>query len=243
MVDLNNIVRSLSTSGAVSGFAAGLAGTAVAGSLSGKKGRKMASSALKVGALAAVGGLAYSAYQRYRADASTARSGQMARPDQLDNGVSSRHAQARLVDDPRSPDAGRWDQISSAAFAAVPADEGRGLLLVRAMISAAAADGHMDADEHARIIAETQRLDLSPDEKATLFDELRQPLRMDEIVARVGDPETAIEVYVAAAIAVDQDRLEGREYLRELAAALELPAELVRSLDVQTETVRRDRAA
>ena len=66
MVDLNNIVKGLSRSGALGGFAGGLAGSAVAGALSGKKGIKVARSALRVGALAAIGGLAYTAYQRYR---------------------------------------------------------------------------------------------------------------------------------------------------------------------------------
>ena len=60
-MNLNNIVQGLSKSGAVSGFAGGLAGRALVGAMSGKKGRKMAKSALKVGALAAVGGLAYNA--------------------------------------------------------------------------------------------------------------------------------------------------------------------------------------
>ena len=64
MLNLNNIVQGLSRSGAVSGFAGGLPGTAVAGALMGKKGRKMAKSALKLGGMAAVGGLAYAAYQQ-----------------------------------------------------------------------------------------------------------------------------------------------------------------------------------
>ena len=65
MTDLNKLIGNLASSGAVSGFAGGLAGGALGGALTSKKGRKVAGSALKYGAVAAVGGLAYSAYRRY----------------------------------------------------------------------------------------------------------------------------------------------------------------------------------
>ena len=62
-MDLNKIVSSLASSGVLGG----LAGGAVSGALmSNKKARKTAGTLLKVGGIAALGGLAWKAYQGYQ---------------------------------------------------------------------------------------------------------------------------------------------------------------------------------
>ena len=66
MFDPKRLLDQLVGSGAAGGFAGGLAGGALANVLAGKKGRKLAGSALKVGGLALVGGLAYKAWQSYQ---------------------------------------------------------------------------------------------------------------------------------------------------------------------------------
>jgi uncharacterized membrane protein YebE (DUF533 family) len=225
MGNIGNIIQGLTKSGALSGFAGGLAGSAVVGALSGKQGKKVAKSALTVGALAAVGGLAYTAYQRY-----------------------SQGAHAGLA--PGTPEqADRWANIDQNRFEAVvtaqaaDSDSGAGLLLLRAMIAAAAADGHMDSAEKERIFSEAQRLDLRAEDKAMLFDELRQPVSMRQLIAQVQNPETAAEVYAASLLAIDRSRPEGQTYLRILADALELPDGLVASLHEQVNEARAERAA
>jgi len=237
MLDLNKLVQGLSQSGAVSGFAGGLAGTAVAGALMGKKSRKFAKSALKLGGVAAVGGLAYAAYQRYQQGQAPSRAG----TSDATVGGTLPHAAAG------ASTAGQWDHIGRERFEAAIADQpgtaSGGVLLVRAMIAAATADGHMDSAEQARIFDQVQRLDLSAEEKAALFDELRHPLRLDQLVAQVRDPETALEVYAASLVAIDETRPEGQAHLRDLAAALRLPQGLVASLHEEAELARRDRAA
>ena len=202
-MDLQKLLQGLTSSGAVSGFAGGLAGSALVGAISGKKGRKMAKGALKVGALAAVGGLAYTAYQRYR--------------------------QGEAANGSRSQD------IPQERFAAV-VDAGQSdgpMLLLRAMIAAAAADGHMDSDERDRVFDEAGKLDLSPQDKAMLFDELRRPLTMQALVSQVDSPEVAVEGYAASLVAIDETREDGRTYLRALSLALDLPPELVASVHEQ----------
>jgi uncharacterized membrane protein YebE (DUF533 family) len=269
MVNLNNIVQGLSRSGAVSGFAGGIAGTAMVGALSGKKGRKMAKSALKIGGLAAIGGLAWSAYQRYQQDSEMTQSGSAGRARSADQtptigqvppshtvpnvpaNNTQRHVtpiqSPRARNTPATGDDVQWEGIGRQQFAAVvddPTDAGSGsLLLVRAMIAAAAADGHMDRKERQRIFEETQRLELAANEKAMLFDELRQPLDLPELVAQVSNAETAVEVYAASLIAIDQTRPQGQAYLHSLAEALGLPAALVSSLHGEAETVRQSQAA
>jgi len=66
-MDLSKLVNGLSKSGALSGFMGGVAGGGLTSMIATKKGRKVGKKALKVGALAAVGGLAWKAYQNYSA--------------------------------------------------------------------------------------------------------------------------------------------------------------------------------
>jgi uncharacterized membrane protein YebE (DUF533 family) len=71
MADVNKLLGQLLGSGAAGGFAGGLAGGLAGNMLTSKSGRKMGKSALKLGGSAAVGALAYAAYQRYSAGKST----------------------------------------------------------------------------------------------------------------------------------------------------------------------------
>ena len=66
MFDDKRLPDQLVGSGAAGGFAGGLAGGALANALSGKKTRKVAGSALQLGGMALVGGLAYKAWQNYQ---------------------------------------------------------------------------------------------------------------------------------------------------------------------------------
>jgi uncharacterized membrane protein YebE (DUF533 family) len=250
MVDLNNVVQGLSKSGAVSGFAGGLAGTALAGALSGKKGKKMAKSALKVGALAAVGGLAYTAYQRYRQNDQQARAAAPSTPHARSGGGGEVPGTPRPLPQPayhRTDPLQRWNNLHREQFESVIAHSdgatSGSMLLIRAMIAAAAADGHMDQGEQDRIFDETRRMDLAAEDKAILFDELRNPLSLEQLVSQVPNPETGLEVYAASLVAIDETRQEGRDYLRRLAAALQLPSTLVTSLHAQAEFARQDQAA
>ena len=64
-MNLDNIVKNLAGSGVLGG----LAGGAVSGALmSNKKARKTAGTLLKVGGVAALGGLAWKAYQDYQGE-------------------------------------------------------------------------------------------------------------------------------------------------------------------------------
>ncbi len=229
-MDFNKIVKGLSSSGAVSGFAGGLAGSALVGAVSGKKGKKMAKSALKVGALAAVGGLAYKAYSTYRQQNSTG-------PAPV---AASVHATGAM---PASTH--QWNDISQDRFEAVVEDDSStgSLLLIRAMIAAAASDGHMDSMEQDRVFQQAEQLNLSQQDKAALFDELRNPLGMQALVSQVNNPETAVEVYAASVAAIDETRPEAQTYLRALAVSLNIPSELVQSIHAEIETAKQQEAA
>ena len=65
-MDLNRLLNGLTQSGAIPGVAGGLGGGALVGALGSKKGRKLAGTALQWGGIAALGGLAWKAYQTYQ---------------------------------------------------------------------------------------------------------------------------------------------------------------------------------
>ena len=211
MNDLKGIINHLAGSGALSGLAGGLAGGTVAGALATKKGRKMGGAALKIGGLAAISGLAWRAYRSY-----------------VDE--STRRADGRPVPpSTRGLDRARFDAVTDSA------SDGTGaLVLVRAMISAAHADGHLDSGEQQRIFAEVDRLDLTLEEKAMLIDELRHPVSVNVLAEQVSEPAAAIEVYAASLLVVDDEEPAARRHLRILADRLDLPGDLVASLHAES---------
>lgn len=237
-MDLNKVIAGLSQSGVAGGLAGGLAGGALSGALFSKGGRKVAKKALQAGGLVALGGLAWKAYQNYRAAQPQGRAGPAADAQGVGasgpEGVSS------------APDSGSWQHLSRGAFE-LPggrADEDSpGLLVVRAMITAAMADGHIDAAEKTRIFGRVSELALDADEKALLFDELSRPMQPAEIVRRARHPEAAIEVYAASVLAIDASRPEARSYLDTLAEGLGLPDTLVREIEAQAQVEQRRAAA
>lgn len=105
------------------------------------------------------------------------------------------------------------------------------LTLVRAMVGAAKADGHIDAAEQRRLFAEVERFGLNAESKAYVFDLLTHDIDLQSLVDAVGTPEQGAELYLAARLAIDPDEPAERAYLDALAARLRLPAELRSSLD------------
>ena len=237
-MDLNKVIAGLSQSGVAGGLAGGLAGGALSGAIFSKGGRKVAKKGLQVAGLAALGGLAWKAYQNYRSAQSQPATG----PSSRDRTMAA--ASPAVAHAASEPDA--WRHLSAGAFD-LPGDkaddDSTGLLVVRAMITAAMADGHIDAAEKARIFGKVDELALAADEKALLFDELSQPLEPAELVRRVRHPEAAIEVYTASMLAIDSSRSEGRAYLDTLAGQLGIPVALVQEIQAQVATEQREAAA
>ncbi len=215
MVDFNKLVGSITGSGAGAGLAGGVAGGALVTALSSKSGRKTAKSVAKIGGLAAVGALAWSAYKKYQGESASAGPAQIP------------------VTPPRAePVPEMWQRLPQEQFEVLGATgtESEGLLVLRAMIAAAMADGHLGPDEQAHIFERLDSLGLSAQERATLFDELRNPMTCDALAGQVRDPVTAIEIYTAAAMTVEGSCPAGKQFLGQLSTELNLPATLVASV-------------
>ncbi|MGB2426436.1 MAG: tellurite resistance TerB family protein [Alteromonas sp.] len=246
MRDLQKLVGGLSKSGALSGFLGGVAGGGLTSMVASKKGRKTGKKALKYGALAAVGGLAWKAYKQYSANQQSNQQGQQYQGQPQQNYQQPQQTQALAVDtytpDPRRVQGQTFDfapaTITQQSFEEVvdESNEGGQLILMRAMIAAAYADGHIDENERQNIFNQVENMELSMEEKAMLFDELRKPMSMNELVAAVPDAQTGIEVYAASASAIDLEQPVSGQYLQALANQLCLPRELVTSIHQQLQT-------
>ena len=103
-------------------------------------------------------------------------------------------------------------------------------LVLRAMLSAAKADGRIEEDEVQRIVGKVGADGLSEEEKQFLISELRTPLDLDALVADVPNEMVAAEVYAASLLAIDLDTQEEVAYLRQLAQALRLDGATVARL-------------
>lgn len=125
---------------------------------------------------------------------------------------------------------------SASQSSAAPADaaalerlasEDTALLLVRAMIEAAKADGRVDPAEIERIAGKLEEIGADAETRAWVTAELRAPADPAGLVARVRGPELAAEVYAASLLAIEVDTPAERAYLDELARRLALPAPVV----------------
>lgn len=96
------------------------------------------------------------------------------------------------------------------------------VLLIRAMIASAAADGYIDANERQNIINKLKSVDLSDEELEFIKEELASPCTIEEIAAQVKSPDMAREVYTVSLMAIEIDTEEERSYLENLASRLGL---------------------
>jgi uncharacterized membrane protein YebE (DUF533 family) len=193
---------------------AGLLG--VAGLLLGtRRGRGVATNLAGLGGLALIGGLAYKAFQNHQAG----------RP-MIDVSPGQGGEPAALP------------TASPASFDPNTATEDDALLYARAMVAAAACDGHLDDGERTRILSGLAQAGIDAEGTRWLERELANPASIDELSDPVTTPEKAAQVYAAARVAIEPDTMQEREFLRQLATALDLDAALVRHLDDAASSVK-----
>ena len=104
-------------------------------------------------------------------------------------------------------------------------------ILVHAMVAAAQADGTFDDRERERIDAALAQLNADADHRALLSAALEQRRPLSELLAEVPDVQMGARVYAACLLTIDLRKPVNRHYLRYLAARLQLPQELARSLE------------
>ncbi|MDR6293896.1 MULTISPECIES: tellurite resistance TerB family protein [Inquilinus] len=198
-------------------LATGALGGGVIGLLLGsKKVRKFGGSALGYGGAAVLGGLAFKAWQDWQAKRAPAP-------------AQAPVQQPLALPPPSSP----FDLETQSAAGGGDAR----IAVVRAMIAAAKADGHIDATEQRALFDRIGQLGLDTEQKAFVMDELAKPLDVAAIAALAATPEQAAEIWLASRLAVDPDDPREKAYLDDLAARLKLPDGLAAHLEAQASTV------
>lgn len=107
------------------------------------------------------------------------------------------------------------------------------LTLIKGMIGAAQADGHIDAEEQRRIFESIAKMDLSLEVKATVLDLLRQPVSIGEIVKGAQTLEQKTELYLVSCMIIDAEHQSEKNWLTNLSQAMDLPADLAFQLQLQ----------
>lgn len=120
-------------------------------------------------------------------------------------------------------------ELSTQQLSSMTAPDTEALIL-RAMISAAKADGEVDETEIQRIVGKLSDDGVSAEEKRFLMDELRRPLDLQGLIAEVPNPLVGAEVYAASLLAIDIDTPAEVAYLRQLAQRLGLDGDTVSRL-------------
>lgn len=119
------------------------------------------------------------------------------------------------------------DQLSG------PEVEDHSHAILRALIAAAKADGRIDEPEKKLIYAEIARQTNDPELQEWLDREVQSPLDAASVAQSAQDPGMAAEMYLASVMLIDDQQDAERNYLDELAGALNLDPQLQLHLEQQ----------
>ncbi|SEG16888.1 tellurite resistance TerB family protein [Marinobacterium lutimaris] len=171
-----------------------------------KRGRKLGGSALKYGAIAGVGALAWRAWQ------------------------NAQQSQASAAPTAAASEGQPIEQLSHQA------QEQRSLELLQAMIMAARADGHIDARETELITEQMEQLGADAELQRWVEQQLQAPLDATALAAKADSPQAAREIYLVSLAIVDEQSPMERAWLDQLAQALALDADMRLALEQQAQS-------
>lgn len=173
-----------------------------------KRGRSMGGKALKYGAIAGVGVLAWKAWQNSQA---------------AKNGNTQQSAG-------QSASEGERVEVLSGEY-----QERRSLELLQAMIMAARADGHIDEQEQALITEQIDALGADQEMHNWVEQQLKAPLDAQTLARAADSPQAAREMYLISVAVIDDQNPMERAWLDQLGSALNLPTEMTAELERQAQ--------
>jgi len=256
MADLKKVLGTMLVSGLAGrtgGRGAALA-TAAPMLLGGGKNKAGMSFGSKAG-LAALGYLAYKAYQEHKGSEQGSVAGTPAAqpaPAPAQEGSSGPFApifdalgifqpdkkQAQPGAGVAGQGGGLGDRLASGlrgggqqSVAEPEMDDAQALLLIRAMIAAANADGQITAEERQRILNQLDQAGAGAEERRIVEQEIRLPRSLDDVLRQVNDQDTAEQVYLASEIAIRGGSDTERRYLDFLASRLKISPDRQKELD------------
>ena len=185
--------------------------------------RRLRSYVLRLGGVAVISSIAFSAWQNWNAgaekEAATDRTGHS--PDAI--AVPSQPASPPLLLGTNFLPASETAQQTLART------------LVRALISAAKAGGAFSPSEQLNTFKALKAMQLPRQHADFLIGELTAPANMRALVDAASSPEVAATIYMASALVIQGTTLAEKDYLGLLAARLRLAPDLVAHLHASAE--------
>jgi uncharacterized membrane protein YebE (DUF533 family) len=108
--------------------------------------------------------------------------------------------------------------------------ESEAMVILKAMVNAAKADGQIDDGEQQRILGKLQEAGADAEARAFVQAEMRRPLDLEGLLREIPNTQMAAEVYAASLLAIEVDTPAERQYLRQLAQGLGLDEGAVQRL-------------
>lgn len=129
---------------------------------------------------------------------------------------------ARNAPGAAKPAADPWAPVATAPEQEPSAETAEALLMLRAMIAAAKADGAIDAEERGRIAAQLDGAGLSPAARDMVLADFDKPLTPAALAKLASDPMLAAQLYAAAVVGAGEIAEAERAWLDQFAKALKL---------------------
>lgn len=174
-------------------------------------GHKANSNLATYGGLAALGTVAYRAYQRWQANQSDRQPEMQASP----NAATAPAREPTPINQLPAAEA----EVQSKA-------------ILTAMIAAAKADGHIEENEQTILDQYFSKMS-TPEEQAWLKAELAKPVDPVAVASLATDPHLASQMYAISVSVIDTSNFMEKAYLEELAKQLDLSPELKAELETQ----------
>ncbi len=242
-LDSNGLVGKMLGGMATKNFGAGLLTGGIATAFLGKS--DIVEGAAKLGGMALLGTLAYKAYNNYQetkavgGNASVVGSVKNAGQGMLGSAqgllASLMGGQAAASQPPAAP--------APAALAAPQFSPDFTLAVIRAMIGAAKADGHVDAAETDKIFHQIESQGLNAQERSLLMREMANTPDVANIAAAARTQEEAAQIYLAATLVCDSQCAAEQAYLASLASSLKLEAQFTQALQQELLAMKQQRVA
>lgn len=241
-VDSNGLVGKMLGGMATKNFGAGLLTGGIATAFLGKS--DIVEGAAKLGGMALLGTLAYKAYNNYQetkavgGNASVVGSVKNAGQGMLG---SAQGLLAGLMGGQAA--ASQPAAAAPAALAAPQLSPDFTLAVIRAMIGAAKADGHVDAAETDKIFDQIESQGLNAQEKSLLMREMANTPDVASIAAAARTQEEAAQIYLAATLVCDSQCAAEQAYLASLASSLKLEPQFTQALQQELLAMKQQQVA
>ena len=131
------------------------------------------------------------------------------------------------------PIADPWAPVAAEADEEPSAETDEALLMLRAMIAAAKADGAIDAEERGRIAAQLDGAGLSAKARDAVLADFDKPLSPAALAKLASDPMLAAQLYAAAVVGAGEIAAAERAWLDEFAKALKLDRAAAAAIEVR----------